>query len=205
MSVPRRTPVSTPPATSAALLNESHSLITITELRTKGNEEFKIGRFKEACILYGQCLEAMIRYEPSILTDDNEFNRTKVSIFSNLAASNLKLQAYDGAKRCCNAAIVFCNKPDMALADLGVDDDITMDVELTEPVIFELIPSAAKALYRRAQCNIGLKEKYAALHDLEITVRLLPSDKVIQTELKGLREKLSVRQVGVTSPLFVSF
>lgn len=49
-------------------------------------------------------------------------------------------------------------------------------------------PNNAKALYRRGQAHIGLKNYDDALVDLELAYRSMPNDKNIQNELQKAKE-----------------
>lgn len=49
-------------------------------------------------------------------------------------------------------------------------------------------PTNAKALYRRGQAHIGLKNYDDALIDLELAYRTMPNDKNIQNELQKAKE-----------------
>ncbi len=165
----------------------------ITALKNKGNTAFTNSRYEKACALYGECMEAMISAEKTTpaLSQSAEFRKLKPVIFLNLAIANLKLGAYEGCRRCCNAAIVFCNKPTLDLSDLGIDDDLTEDVILREPVASDSAPLAAKALYRR---GLSYQEQFLfekAVNDISGAFRILPSDTAIGKSLDDLIQKIA--------------
>ena len=166
---------------------------SIEALKKKGNDYYAMSKFEQACKSYGECLEAMIATEnaQSNVCISAEFCKLKYVIFLNLALANLKLGAREGCRRCCNAALVFCNNPLLELSDLGVDDDLTQDVALLESLSPAVVPYAAKSLFRRGQsyADDGLFE--FATRDLSIAFRLMPSDVAITQLLDELAAETS--------------
>jgi hypothetical protein len=78
---------------------------------------------------------------------------------------------YVGCRRCCNVAILFCNKPDLKLSDMGLEDDITIDIEPSEPILPSCYSLLSKALYRRAKCLMDLHQFLEAKKDLATALR----------------------------------
>ncbi len=102
-------------------------------LKSQGNDKFKNKNYQDACLLYGKAIELLTSIEKQ-LNNKLQIRQfpidIKASLFSNLAISNYKLEEYEGSRRCCNAALVFCVKIYLPLVDLGIDDDITKDVSI---------------------------------------------------------------------------
>lgn len=80
-----------------------------------------------------------------------------ITIFLNIAATELKLNAYLNAKNACNEVL---------LRD----------------------PNNTKALYRRGQAQVGLKNYDDAIVDFELANRLLPNDKNVCREYQKAKE-----------------
>ena len=173
----------------------------IEALKKKGNEAYSKLRFEKACTLYGQCLEAMIHAEnlKCNVCASEEFCKLKYVVFLNLAISNLKLGASEGCRRCCNAALVFCNNSTLELKDLGIDDDLTRDVELREKLLPSVVPYAAKSLYRRGQSYVNDGQNELALRDVSLAFRLVPSDAAIAQLLDDLTTKASSDETKIDS------
>ena len=107
----------------------------------------------------------------------------KVTLFLNLAASNLKLDNFDGARRCCNASILFSNKPQLKLEDMGVEDDLNnVDIEVLQPVNEARVQFIVKALFRRGKCLLGLNLLSKSRSDLLLGLSLLRSAKIVNKD-----------------------
>jgi hypothetical protein len=111
---------------------------------------------KEACIHYGKALEEMMRAEDEEVekrgrslsiapVNQDDAMRLKQQLFLNLGMSNYSLHNYLECQRCCNAAMVFCNEPDLLLSDLGRDHDLTSTIHPLKPVV-EAPPLSPKRL-----------------------------------------------------------
>ena len=162
---------------------------TIKILKEKGNVMFSKGAkkfpdddcshyFKEACIYYGQAIEKLMELESddSYVERNDGFHLFKPTLFLNLAAANLKLNSFEGCRRCCNSCLVFCNNPILPLASMGIDDDITIDVGLQEPVLPSHIKLACKALFRRGKCYSDMGNMELAVRDFMSALRLSPDE-----------------------------
>ena len=146
-------------------------LKTIQLIKQRGNKEYarcERSDYAKSAVTYGELIQEMMDFEKVYdwqqwdsekvreIFDREQlesFEALKPVAFLNLAAANLKLQSYEGCRRCCNAALIFINKPTLKLVDMGAEDeegDVTKDVELLEPVRLDLCALAAKALYRRS-------------------------------------------------------
>lgn len=161
---------------------------SIEKLKKNGNKAFSEGRFQEACQIYGQCIEGLITLEASGSGESLGpiFENAKITLFLNLALSNLKLGSYEGCRRCCNAALVFCNKPSLKLSDLGVDDDLTEDIAVSlQDVKYTALTT--KCLFRRSQCLVDLGEFDNALRDLKSAECLSPEDPTIKKAIADIR------------------
>jgi tetratricopeptide (TPR) repeat protein len=108
------------------------------------------------------------------------------TLFLNLAASNLKLNAADGALQCCNSAIQLCNAPGLLYADLASSKDV---VDIVHPVAQAMLQTMTKALFRRGTCYEALGDVDAALKDYRAAVSISPDNQ----ELKLLIEAAEVR------------
>lgn len=86
-----------------------------------------------------------------------KLSATSTSIYLNIAATELKLNAFANARNACNEVL---------LKD----------------------PNNTKALYRRGQAQIGLKNYDDAIVDFELAYRLLPNDKNVCQEYQKAKE-----------------
>lgn len=93
-----------------------------------------------------------------------------------IIAANLKLRSFEGCRRCCNSSILFCNKPDLPLSEMGIDDDLTINIQPIFPVNPNLSKILAKALFRRAKCHIEMRNYEIALNDLELSLLIIPNE-----------------------------
>ncbi len=164
----------------------TYRLAKMDKLKKKGNAEFvknEKAAWAKSAVIYGELLQEMMTFEKDypwrswdteqvLHVFDHEqilaFDLLKPTAFLNLGAANLKLQGFEGTRRCCNAALLFINSPSLLLDDMGADGvagsgDITEDVVLSEPVQggrAVLKGLAAKALYRRAVATQELLREY---------------------------------------------
>lgn len=177
----------------------------INILKEEGNNHYKQGcklypdntaetSFRNSCLIYGNCIEEMVQFEGSC--DDNnvvvleEYQMLKPTIFLNLAAANLKLQHFEGCKRCCNSCIVFCNHPNLSLDEMGIDDDLTLHVQIHEPVNPSRKNIACKALYRRGLCYMELSDFEYALIDFQAALRINPNGKDIKNAIEEVKKQI---------------
>ena len=155
--------------------------------------------FREACICYGKAVEEMISIESDTssssesLSGNDEFHILKPTLFVNLAASNLKLNAIEGCRRCCNSCILFCNNPSLPLSEMGVDQDVTVDLPILEPVLPSFAKLACKALYRRGKCHMEIDAYEPALSDFLTAIRLNPDDKELLEAAEEARSSLTAK------------
>jgi len=137
----------------------------LVRLKDEGNAAYVKGTeegYQEACVIYGQVLSGMMQYEAlmgSIHSED--LTMLKPTIFLNLAAANLSLHALESSFKCCNAAIVFINNPELPLDEMGLgeeSEDISdfCGVPLQEPVLPIMKNLAEKALFRRGKCLMAM-------------------------------------------------
>jgi len=149
---------------------------------------------KNACVLYGQCVEAMVEFEVngereslSSQAEKDEFDSLKVTIFLNLGISNMKLGSLEGCRRCCNVALLYCNNPCLGLQEMDIDPET--DIVLTEPVLTSFVTLATKALFRRGKCFQEMGCVELAMKDFQGAQRLSPNIKMITdalTEVESL-------------------
>jgi len=150
-------------------------LENMERLKKKGNAEYvrnEPASVAKAAVLYGELLQEMMKFEKEYpwRSWDTErvlevleyeqiqtFDSLKPTVFLNLAAANLKLQGFEGARRCCNAALLFINSPSLLLDDMGAEGldgsgDITQDVVLVAqgPAV---LPPLPYAVWRRRLCT----------------------------------------------------
>ena len=140
----------------------------LRSLKKRGNKNYLDGNYQASCVTYGQVLSEMMKMEQDAESPmDVEFNQLKSVLFSNLAAANLKLHDYEAVRRCCNAAIVFLNDPELPMMDLGLEerdgDNILDNAPLKEPIAEESQGSAAKILYRRSCALYAMATTVASL------------------------------------------
>ena len=138
------------------------------ELKDYGNKAFKAGDLNLALDKYQKGLRYLNEYPEA--TDENspelanQLTTTRFTLHSNSALLQNKLKAFADAKKSASNAL-----------DLGK------------------IPNAdkAKALYRRALANVGLKDDEEAMKDLEKALEAAPSDAAITKELTAVKKKVT--------------
>lgn len=90
--------------------------------------------------------------------------------------ANLKLNHFEGSRRCCNAAILLLNRPDLRLDEMGIDDDLTDDITLMEPINWSRLPFVLKSLYRRGKSLMELRLYHSAKEDFLKALSMLGSN-----------------------------
>ena len=206
----------------------------ITALKREGNDCFSTGNlhfgdeqgkesFRNACVLYGQAIEAIMEWEALSLdephdnsihkekkaqerpTDDqtllppNELEQLsshKITLFLNLAQSNINLGGFDGALRCCNAALQLCNTPTLSLAELAPSDE---DVDVVEPVVPTMYALVTKALFRRGKCYSELGDLSRAMNDFQTADRMSPNTKTILDSLSDTEMQMRSDSTSVSA------
>lgn len=154
----------------------------VLRLKNDGNKLFRQSEFVQACLSYAKAVEAMIEIESSKLQHHvaEEFFCLKSQLFLNLGIANFKLNEIEGCRKCCNTSLVFCKNPLLPLESLGLDDDLNIDVDMTDVAIeHSQKTNAAKALYRRGICKRISGDIDSALVDYRIALQLIPDDKTI--------------------------
>ena len=211
----------------------SSFLDTITALKREGNDCFGMGNrhigdeqgnesFRNACVLYGQAIEAILEWEAlsleqhhdhdppnevgqdcqpddQMLLPPNELEQLsshKISLFLNLAQSNINLGGFDGALRCCNAALQLCNTPTLSLAELAPGDE---DVDLVEPVVPTMCAFVTKALFRRGKCYSELGDLSRAMNDFQTADRMSPNSKTILDSLSDTEMQMRSDSTSVSA------
>lgn len=136
------------------------------ELKDYGNKAFKAGDLNLALDKYQKGLRYLNEY-PEALDEDpvelaQQLSAIRFSLHSNSALLQIKVKAFDDALKSASNAIEL-----------------------------EKIPDAdrAKAYYRKALANVGLKDDDQAVEDLEEALKLAPSDAAIQKELGIVKKK----------------
>lgn len=148
--------------------------------------------------MYGEAINLILLLESNLNADDVEsalqdaFMFIRPTLFLNLAASNLKLNAADGALQCCNSAIQLCNAPGLLYADLASSKDI---VDMVHPAAHDMLQTMTKALFRRGTCFEALGDVNAALTDYRAAVSISSDNQ----ELKLLFEAAEVRMRCTTN------
>jgi tetratricopeptide (TPR) repeat protein len=158
--------------------------------KEQANALFKAGDYMKAAARYGSAVEVMVQEEaanPAVCAND-KWADMKATLFLNLAAANLKLEAYEGCKRCCNTTLLFCNNPYLPLEEMGIEDDLTGNaMTATEPVLPSHQTIVGKALFRRGQSNLSLGDAEQAMLDFQTALRCIPNDKAVTSALTSLR------------------
>jgi hypothetical protein len=113
--------------------------------RQSSREKTLLGKeslLKEACLQYGKALEEMMKLEGQDQSSDpisqDDVTVFKQQLFLNLGISNYSFDNWTECQRCCNAAMVFCNEPDLLLSDLGRDHDLTSMITPLKPVVWSI-------------------------------------------------------------------
>lgn len=176
----------------------------IESLKNDGNDKYNQANrsnskhlgdslYREACILYGKAIEGMIALEAEEVLSSQSYIRLKAALFLNLAAANFKLLSYEGSRRCCNVVILFCNKPFLRLSDMGLDDDLTVDIHPQLPITDENCRSLlVKSLYRRGQCKLAMKSSLdEALTDFQLADSIGPHQSGIVSAINEVKKKMN--------------
>ena len=150
----------------------------------------------KACTLYGEAIEAVMEFESQdVETNDDDTTALLILrpiLFLNLAASNLKLGAAEGALRCCNSAIQLCNEPGLLYSDLKSAEE---DVMVLHPVSPLMQSTLTKALFRRAKCFEALSREKRALEDYKSANLIIPNDKAIEKCISTIEQKLRIPEI----------
>lgn len=127
--------------------NEEHVVFMdrMAKLKLVANNMISHKQYTDACAAYGKVIEEIMQTENDVTPcahesaclpmDSTQLVLLKASLFLNIAAANLQLNQYEGCRRCCNAGIVVLNRPEMLLSEMGMEDDLTLDVPVCEPVV----------------------------------------------------------------------
>ncbi|KAK4989029.1 cytochrome P450 monooxygenase 41 [Elasticomyces elasticus] len=136
-----------------------------TELKDIGNKSFKAGDNKMGLEKYQKALRYLNEYPEPLESDPPELGgqlkSLKASLYLNSALLQNKEKDYAGAQSSANNALEM---------ELGDKD-------------------RSKALFRRAQAMIGLKDEEAAQKDLQAALKLAPNDSAIINELNAVKKK----------------
>ena len=108
------------------------------------------------------------------------FSILRPLLFLNLAVSNLKLDAADGALRCCNSALQLCNTPGLLYTDLAASEE---NVDVLHPIAEVMESLITKALYRRGKCFDILGNLPLAVKDYLIATSISPNNKEVKEAL----------------------
>jgi peptidyl-prolyl isomerase D len=140
-----------------------------SEIKEFGNKAFKDGNLSLGLDKY----QKGIRYlneDPELKNESEETKKTltalRFTLNSNSALLSNKLKSYEDANRYATYAL---DVPGISDAD------------------------KAKALYRRAVAQVGLKDEDAALTDLEEAIKLVPGDPAITKELAAVKKTIYER------------
>jgi peptidyl-prolyl isomerase D len=140
-----------------------------TQLKEFGNTAFKAGKLALGLEKYQKGLR-YLNEDPSVDGESAEVKAALASLRftlnSNSALLSNKLKAYEDAVKS---------------ATLALEVPGLTDVE------------KAKALYRRAIAQIGLKDEDTALKDLEAAAKLVPGDAAISKELAAVKKAAADR------------
>ena len=167
--------------------------------KERANDLFNKGKYVDASILYANAIENLMDAEG---TGEHKFpqntllNHLKPQLFLNLAIASYKMNAIEGSLKSCNTALIFCMRPELYLSDLGIDDDLNMDVPFdieTVTIREDLYRTTSKVLYRRGLCKkakLKIKSSSVAIEEVRLDFRMalyfLPKDTVIQNALNEL-------------------
>lgn len=155
---------------------------------------------RSACVLYGQAIEAILEFELQVTgsTEDRSlsdamydaFVIVRPTLFLNLAASNLKLKAAEGALRCCNSAIQLCNIPGLLYSDLAAAEE---NLCVSHPVAEHMQSLIMKALYRRGKCFESIGNVQRAVEDYRIAESIFPNNPEVKDALLAALKKVATK------------
>lgn len=163
---------------------------------------------KQACILYGQAVEAILEMESCGFesTGSNEalhdeFDIIRPTLFLNLAAANLKLGGLEESLRCCNSVIQLCNSPGLLYSSMTSAEEFS---SIIHPIAEAMQSLITKALFRRGKCSEALGDSLRAIEDYQAALAVSPTDKEIQRSITSIEEKVhyaqkSLRNVTATA------
>ena len=146
---------------------KGHEIVKIAnELKEYGNKAFKGGDTILGLDKYQKGLRYLNEY-PTVMDEDppetaEQLTRIRFTLHSNSALLQNKLKAFEDAKQSASHAL---------------DLSGTLDQD------------KAKAYYRRAIAEAGLKNDEAALKDLQTAAKLHPGDPAISNELTAVKKK----------------
>lgn len=132
-----------------------------------GNKAFKEGTLKVAIDKYQKALRYLDAIPGEELPDEvKNMNTIRFSLLSNTALCWNKLQKWGFANTCASHAL---RVPDITDVEKG------------------------KALFRRAQAHLGLKDEEAAEKDLEEALKFVPGDAAVKKELAAVKKAAADR------------
>lgn len=91
--------------------------------------------FIDACFRYGNCLEKIMEIESSFSTIPIDLVCIKPNVLLNLGMANFHLKDFDACIQCCNAAITFCNDPELLLGQMKSLNELRDRILPSEPVV----------------------------------------------------------------------
>lgn len=139
-----------------------------SELKEYGNKAFKAGDLNLGLDKYQKGLRYLNEY-PEVGDEDppelaHQLTTIRFALHSNSALLQNKVKSFDDAKKSATNALGLSRIPD---AD------------------------RAKAYYRRALAEIGLKDDDEAMKDLEAALKVAPGDAAITKELAAVKKKVT--------------
>ena len=134
------------------------------DLKDYGNKAFKAGDVRLGLDKYLKGLRYLRDFDSTDADKDveREIRSIQFTLLSNAALAENKLQLYEDAKKSASEALAL---------DVAGEKD------------------KAKARFRKAQAEVGLKDEDAAIQDLEVAAKLAPGDPAISKELSVVKKK----------------
>ncbi len=150
------------------------SVVEADKLKDEGNEQFKLGNYPRAVILYGRAIDMALPindgYESDSTSGDQEC----------LSEDSLE-RAY---KKFPNLHIYFSNR---ALSQIKLENFGSAIADSSKAI--SLCPSFSKAYYRRGVSKVALAHYKDALKDFERCVQITPSDADARMRLKECKKE----------------
>jgi len=148
--------------------------MTTLELKAAGNQAFSRGDFTAAIENYSK---AIFSVDKANLKNDSPISETLATVLSNRAACHLRIcQIASNSEQSARACVKDCTDA------------------------LEIRPQTLKALYRRAQAHMILKDAAPAVRDLSLLIHLDPKNADAMALLRQAKNSAVRDHVGISEP-----
>ena len=148
------------------------------KLKDQGNDAFKAGNYAKAVVLYGKAIDVALPPQESDYDSDTTVDSTESRI------SDMR----DALKEFPNLHIYYSNR---AMAHIRLENFGCAIADATKAI--QLVPTFAKAYYRRGCSKVGLTHYKDALKDFERCCQISPSDVDAALKLKECKKEVQAQ------------